>query len=78
VLLLYKILLILSVIGILRCSDRFTRMSREFDDEVVTSVRRIMRATEDHGYPPHLIPLLILLTAFSFLLSAYVTGAVGR
>ena len=39
---------------------------------------RIMRATEDCGYPPNLIPLLMLLTALSFMLSIYVTAGYVR
>jgi hypothetical protein len=73
-----KILLAFSVVALLRYSEKFRRMSRDLDEQVVTSMKRIMRATEDFGYPPHLIPLLMLLTALSFLLSAYVTAAGGR
>jgi hypothetical protein len=50
-------------------------MSRELDEQALANLRRIMRTTEEHGYPRHLVPLLMLLTAVSFLLSAYVTMA---
>jgi hypothetical protein len=53
-------------------------MSRETDEQAFAVLKRAMRATEDCGYPPHLIPLLILLTALSFVLSAYITTVVGR
>ena len=72
-LLLAKILIVVSVVGLLRCSPRFLRMSRELDEQAYTALKRIMRATEDCGYPPHLIPLLMLLTALCFMLSMYVT-----
>jgi hypothetical protein len=36
------------------------------------------RVTEDSGYPPQLIPVFILLTALSFMLSLYFTTAAGR
>jgi hypothetical protein len=49
-------------------------MSRELDQQAFAALKRIMRATEESGYPPQLIPLLILLTALSFMLSLYVTG----
>jgi hypothetical protein len=78
VLILSKILIVVSVMGLLRCSARFRRMSREVDDHVYTALKRIMRATEDCGYPPQLVPLLLLLTALSFILSAYVTTAAVR
>jgi len=53
-------------------------MSRELDEQAFTALRRIMHATEDRGYSPHTIPILMLLTALCFMLSMYVTGAGGR
>jgi hypothetical protein len=50
-------------------------MSREMDEQVFAALKRIMQATEDSGYPRHLIPLLIALTALSFMLSSYITAA---
>jgi hypothetical protein len=78
VLILSKILIAVALAGLLRCSVRFRRMSRELDEQVLTAIKKIMHVTEEHGYPPHLIPLLLLLTALSFILSAYVTVPVGR
>jgi len=49
-------------------------MSRELDERVFAALKRIMRATEESGYPPEIIPLLIVLTALTFMLSTYVTG----
>ena len=73
-----KILIIISVVGITRTSARFRSMSRELDDHAIAALKRIMSATEECGYPPELIPLLILLTTLSFMLSLYVTAAGGR
>jgi len=53
-------------------------MSREMDERAFAALRRIMRATEESGYPPQLIPLLMLLTALSFMLSMYLTGGYVR
>jgi hypothetical protein len=78
VLILSKILIAVAVVGLLRCSEKFRRMSRELDEKVFADIRKIMHATEEHGYPPHLVPLLMLLTAFAFILSAYVTTAAVR
>ena len=72
-LILSKILIVVSVVGLLRCSEKFRRMSREMDEQVFTALKRIMRATEDSGYPRHLIPVLIALTALMFMLSTYIT-----
>ena len=77
-LILSKILIAVAMVGLLRCSSRFRLMSRQLDEQVYAAVRRMMSATEDYGYPPQLIPLLILLTALSFMLSAYVTVPAGR
>jgi hypothetical protein len=75
VLILSKILIVISVLGLLRCSERFRRMSRELDEQAFTVLRRLIHATEDSGYPSNLIPLLMLLTALWFMLSTYVTTA---
>jgi len=53
-------------------------MSRELDELAFAALKRIMNTTEEYGYPRELIPLLILLTALSFMLSMFVTGPVGR
>jgi hypothetical protein len=66
-------LIAVSLVGLLRCSITFRTMSRELDQQAFAALKRIMRATEESGYPPQLIPLLILLTALSFMLSMYVT-----
>jgi hypothetical protein len=70
-----KALIVFSVVGLLRCSGNFRRMSRELDEQVFKTVKRLMHATEESGYPPQLIPLLMLLTAACFMLSAYITAA---
>ena len=53
-------------------------MSRELDELAFAALKRIMNTTEEYGYPRELIPLLILLTALSFMLSMYVTAPGGR
>jgi hypothetical protein len=53
-------------------------MSRELDERAFAALKRAMRATEESGYPPQLIPFLILLTAISFMFSMFVTTAGGR
>lgn len=77
-LILSKLLIAISLVGLVRCSPTFMAQSREFDERVFAALRRIMRITEDTGYPPQLIPFLIILTAVSFMLSMYVTTAAGR
>ena len=73
-----KILIAISVAGLLRCSKKFRSMSRELDEQVFVAMKRVMRATEETGYPPQLVPILMLLTALCFMLSMYVTGPVVR
>jgi hypothetical protein len=53
-------------------------MSRELDEQAFSALKRIMNAAEECGYPPQLVPLLMLLTALSFMLSLYFTMAYGR
>ena len=77
-LILSKILIAVSIAGLLRCSSKFRRMSRELDEQVFSVLKHAMRASEDSGYPSQLIPLLILMTALCFMLCAYVTTAAVR
>ena len=77
-LILSKILIAVALVGLLRCSEKFRRMSRETDEQVFTAVKKIMRATEEIRYPPQVVPLLMLLTALCFLLSAFITTAAVR
>ncbi len=77
-LILAKVLITTALVGLLRCSATFRTMSRELDQQAFVALKRIMRATEESGYPPQLIPLLIILTALSFMLSMYVTAPGAR
>ena len=77
-LILSKLLIIVAVVGLLRSSPEVQSMSREMDEKAFAALRRIMRVTEDCGYPPLLVPLLMLLTALSFMLSMYSTAPFGR
>jgi hypothetical protein len=53
-------------------------MSRELDEQAFSALKRIMNASEESGYPPQLVPILMVLTALSFMLSMYFTTAYGR
>jgi len=53
-------------------------MSRELDEHAFAALKRIMNATEECGYPRELIPILMLLTALSFMLSMYFTTPGGQ
>ena len=64
-----KILIAISLVGLLRCSAKFRTASREFDERVFAVLKRMMHATEDRGYPAELAPMLILLSALCFMLS---------
>ena len=77
-LILTKVFIIVAVVGLLRSSPGIQSMSREMDEQAFAALRRIMRVTEECGYPAPLIPILILLTAFSFMLSMYITGLYVR
>jgi hypothetical protein len=78
VLFLTKVLIIAATVGLMRSLPAIQEMSRDFDERVFAALKRIMRTTEECGYPPQLIPLLIVLTALSFMLSSYVTGAYAQ
>jgi hypothetical protein len=73
-----EFLIVAGVLAVLWSSPRFQMMSRELDETVLMALRQIMRVSENHGYPPALIPVLMLLTALSFMLSLYVTTLFDR
>jgi hypothetical protein len=77
-LLLAKVLITVSLVGLLRTFAWFQSMSRELDEHAFAALKRIMNATEECGYPRELIPLLMLLTALTFMLSMFATAPVGR
>jgi len=77
-LLLLKGLLVVSVVAMLRCSNRFQSMSRELDESAISALKRIMNAAEESGIPPESVPLLMLLTVLAFMALAAVTVGVGR
>jgi hypothetical protein len=62
-----KILIVISLLGLLRCSPKFREASRELDERAFAVLKRMMHATEDTGYPAELGPMLILLTALCFM-----------
>lgn len=75
---LIKLMIVAGVLVILRTSGRFQSMSREMDDQALAAVKKMMNAAENCGYPPQLVPLLMLLTALTFMLSMYVTEVYVR
>lgn len=62
-----KILIVISLTALLRCSGRFRDSSRAFDEQAIATLKQLMSVTENLGYPPQLAPLLILLVALCFM-----------
>ena len=56
---LLKLLIVVAVVGLLRSSEKFRRISQEFDEAALVSLQRLVRASEESGYPPETVPLLI-------------------
>jgi hypothetical protein len=73
-----KLLIAVCVAGILRTSRRFQSMSRELDDSAYSLLRRFMRTAEDSGFPPEIVPLLMLLSTMVFMLAMGITPGAGR
>jgi hypothetical protein len=48
---LLKLLIVVAVVSILRSSERFRSMSRDLDEAALDSLQKIMRASEECGYP---------------------------
>jgi hypothetical protein len=71
VIILSKILIIISSIGLLRCSERFRTASREFDGQAIATLKHIMHVAEEMGIPRSITPLLLLLTILCYLVSMH-------
>jgi multisubunit Na+/H+ antiporter MnhG subunit len=71
VIILTKILIIISSIGLLRCSEKFRAASREFDGQAIATLKHIMNVTEEMGIPRSIAPLLILLAILCYMLSMH-------
>lgn len=64
---LLKVLVVMAVVSVLWSSERFRTSSREFDDAALDALQKIMRASEESGYPSEIVPLLIGLSAVMFM-----------
>ena len=75
---LLKLLVVVSVVSVLRSSEKFRTMSRELDEAALVSLERIVRATEESGYPAEMIPVLIALSTISFIAMMTALELFGR
>ena len=75
---LLKLLVVVSVVCILRSSEKFRTMSRELDEAALVSLQRIIYATEEAGYPAEMIPLLIALSTIAFIAMMTASELFGR
>ena len=64
---LLKLLIVVAVVSILRSSQKFRTMSRELDEAALDSLQKIMRATEESGFPAELVPIMIALSTVMFM-----------
>ena len=71
---LLKLLIVVAVVGLLRSSEKFRRMSQEFDEAALVSLQRLVRASEESGYPPETVPLLIALSTITFIAMMIASG----
>ena len=76
--LLLKVLFIASAVVTLWTLTWFRNMSRTLDQSTLNSIKRMMAAAEESGYPPVVVPLLIGLTTLSFVISVVVTMPGGQ
>jgi len=75
VVILAKILIIVSCVGLLRCSEKFRIASQELDDQAITALKNMMHFSEEMGLPRSVAPLFILLSFVCFMLSMYAIEA---
>ena len=55
------------LIGMLRSSERFRQMSRDIDESVMIALKRFMNVAEESGFPREIVPVLLMLTALTFM-----------
>ena len=60
---LLKVFIVVAVVGLLRSLAWFKNMSRELDEFAYGSIKKLMRASEESGYPPAAGPLFVVLMA---------------
>src|SRR5262245_25049485 len=75
---LLKLLIVVAVVGLLRSSERFRSMSTELDEAALASLRKLMLATEESGYPRETIPLLIAFSTITFIAMMVASGLFSR
>jgi hypothetical protein len=73
-----EVLILLLVVGLLETSGRFRALRRSLDEHALLSLKRVIRVAEDHGYPPELIPMLMLLILLSWMAMSSLTRAFAR
>jgi len=74
---LLKLVIGISLLGLLRSSERFREMSREMDESVLLAVKRFMDVAEESGFPGAVVPVLLMLTVLTFMFLV-VTTTGGR
>ena len=62
-----RLLIAACAVGMLHSSERFRKMSRDVDESVLLALKRFMHAAEESGFPPEVVPLLMLLTVLTFM-----------
>jgi hypothetical protein len=69
VIILTKILIIISSIGLLRCSKKFRAASSEFDRHVIATLKHVTHVAEEMGIPRSITPILVLLAILYYMVS---------
>jgi len=78
VVLLAKILIIISSVGLLRSFERFRIASRELDDQAIAALKQFMNVSEEMGIPRSIAPLLLLMSFVCAVMSMYAIEAALR
>ena len=73
-----KLILVAGLVAVLYSSERFRSMSQDLDQTAIAALKRFMQAAEDSGFPPEMIPILMLLTVWTFMAASGATTVAGR
>jgi hypothetical protein len=74
---LFRLIIGICLVGMLRSSERFREMSRDIDESVLIALKRFMHVAEESGFPREIVPLLLMLTVLTFMFMIATTGG-GR
>jgi len=74
---LLRLVITACLVAMLRSSEQFRNIGREVDESVLLALKKFMHRAEESGFPPEVVPFLVLLTVLTFMFLVFTTAG-GR